>query len=92
MVLRMKNFGALGGFGGSLKDLTSRGDHKKTNIEGGLPKKGELGQFADLRVGLGKKWGGGVFCRGMGCTLWLWNHLRDLQILRLISGEFNRIN
>ena len=28
---------------------------RKNNIEGGLPKKGGLGQFADLRGGLGKK-------------------------------------
>ena len=38
---------------------------RKTNIEGGgLPKKGVLEQFADLRRGLGKKKGGGVFERG----------------------------
>ena len=37
------------------------GGSQKNNIEGGLPKKGGLGQFADLRVGLGKKRGeGGV--------------------------------
>ena len=41
-----------------------QGGSQKTNIEGGLPKKGELGQFADLRVGLGKKLGGGVFFVG----------------------------
>ena len=33
---------------------------RKTNIEGGLPKKG-VAQFAYLRGGLGKKEGGGVF-------------------------------
>ena len=39
---------------------------RKTNIVGGggLPKKGVLEQFADLRRGLGKKKGGGVFERG----------------------------
>ena len=39
-----------------MKNLTFRGGSRKTNIEGGLPKKrgGGLGQFADLR-------GGGVF-------------------------------
>ena len=36
---------------------------QKTNIEGGLPKKGVFGQFADLRGGLGKKERGGVFLR-----------------------------
>ena len=36
---------------------------KSQYIEGGLPKKGELGQFADLRGvgGLCKKEGGGIF-------------------------------
>ena len=39
---------------------------QKTNIEGGLPKKGGFGQFADLRGGLGKKErGGGVFEEGV---------------------------
>ena len=54
-------------FGGSLKNMTFREGERgsrKTNIEGGLPKKGVLEQFADLRRGLGKKKGGGVFERG----------------------------
>ena len=63
MVLRMKNFNILGvhwkmrllGVGGS----------RKTNIEGGLPKKEGLGQFVDFRGGGGGAWqergGGGVF-------------------------------
>ena len=39
-----------------------RGVHKNKNIEGALPKKGGgLGEFADLRVGLGKKEGCSVF-------------------------------
>ena len=41
----------------------------KTNIQGELPKKGELGQFADLRGGgggLSKKGGGGGFGGGGG--------------------------
>ena len=38
------------------------GVHKKTIYRGGLPKKrGRLGLFADLRVGLAKKRGLGVF-------------------------------
>ena len=63
MVLRMKNFNILRvhwkmrllGVGGS----------RKTNIEGGLPKKEGLGQFVDFREGggLGKK-EGGCFWRG----------------------------
>ena len=37
----------------------------KPDIEGGLPKKGGLGQFTDLRGGLvRKKGGGGVFEMG----------------------------
>ena len=36
--------------------MNYRGGSRKTNIEGGLPKKGRgLRQFADLRGGLGKK-------------------------------------
>ena len=58
MVLRMRNFNILGvhwkirllGVGGS----------RKTNIEGGLPKKEGLGQFVDFREGggLARKKGG----------------------------------
>ena len=37
---------------------------QKTNIEGGLPKKGGFGQFADLRGGAWQeREGGGVFLR-----------------------------
>ena len=38
----------------------------------GLPKKGGLGKFANLREGLGKKEGSGVFEGGVipQCTLW----------------------
>ena len=40
----------------------SGGGSRKINIEGGLPKNGGLGQFADLRGGgLGTKEGSGVF-------------------------------
>ena len=46
-------------------DFKGGGDHKKTIYRGKLPKKEELGQFADLRLGerggLGKKEGNGVF-------------------------------
>ena len=42
------------------------GGLRKTNIGGGLPKKGEgPGQFENLRGGLGK-WEGVVFLRGEG--------------------------
>ena len=41
-----------------------RGSRKTNIVGGGLPKKGVLEQFADLRRGLGKKKGGGVFERG----------------------------
>ena len=50
-------------FGGSLRNQILRGRgvvHKKTNIEEGIAKKGELGHFADLRDdGLVRK--GGIF-------------------------------
>ena len=36
---------------------------QKTNIEGGLPKKGGFGQFADLRGGAWQEREGGVFLR-----------------------------
>ena len=44
-------------FGGSLKNLTLRGGFTKNQYRGGgLPKKGGLGQLANLRGGgLGKK-------------------------------------
>ena len=49
-----------------MKNLTfSGGEFMKTDIEGGLPKKGGLGQFADLGGGLGKNKGGSVFERGV---------------------------
>ena len=42
--------------------LLGVGGSRKTNIEGGLPKKEGLGQFADLRGGdLGRKEGVGLF-------------------------------
>ena len=72
MGLRMKNFDIfgvpwkiwlLGGWGS-----------QKTYIEGGFPKKGGgggLGQFADLRGGLGKKDRGSVYEGGLipWCTI-----------------------
>ena len=56
MGLRMKNFNILGI---PWKIQLLGGSSQKTNIEGGLPKKGGLGQFGDL----GGAWqeGGGVF-------------------------------
>ena len=44
---------------------------KNFNILGGLPKKWGLGQLPDLRGGLGKKEGGGIFEGGLipQCTL-----------------------
>ena len=66
MGLSMKNFNILGvhwkiqllGWGGG------GGFTKKQYRDGGLPKKGGLGQFADLGVGWGldKKEGGVFFC------------------------------
>ena len=43
--------------GGSRKNPSFRGGHEKPIYRGGgaLPKKGELGQFADLRGGLARK-------------------------------------
>ena len=58
MVLRMKNSII---FGVHWKNPTFKGGgggSRKTNIDGRVALKGELGQFADLRGGLGKKeWG-----------------------------------
>ena len=45
-MLRMKNFNILGIH---WKTRLSGGSSRKTNIEGGLPKKGGLRQFGDLR-------------------------------------------
>ena len=69
MGLRVKNFNILG-------------VHWKTKIEGALPKKGGLGQFADLRGegGLGKK-EGVLFLRGgliPQCTLCNSDNFREL--------------
>ena len=49
---------------GSLKDLTLGGDLEKPIYMWGLPKKGRLGQFVDLR-GAWQERGGGVFLRGL---------------------------
>ena len=48
-----------------------RRGHEKPIYRGGLPKKGELGQFVDFSGELGKKEGGGVFEAGLipQCTL-----------------------
>ena len=57
---------------GSLKNPTFRGGgSQKTNIEGGLPKKGGLGQFANLRVGLAKKRDGVLVGLIPQCALWV---------------------
>ena len=54
MVLRMKNFNILGVHW----KIQLLGGSQETNIEGGdCIKRGELGQLADLRGGLGKKEG-----------------------------------
>ena len=55
MGLGMKNLNILGVY---WKIWLSGGSSRKTDIEGGLPKKGGLGQFADLREG-----GGGGLAR-----------------------------
>ena len=53
MRLRIKNFNILG-FHSKIRLLG--GDSQKNDIEGGgLPKKGGLGRFADLRRGLARK-------------------------------------
>ena len=49
---------------GSLKDPTLGGDLEKPIYMWGLPKKGRLGQFVDLR-GAWQERGGGVFLRGL---------------------------
>ena len=50
MALRMKNFNIFG----LLKTTTFREGSQETNIEGGLLKKGRLGQFPDLTGGLAR--------------------------------------
>ena len=40
------------------------GSSQKTEIKGGLPKKGELGEFLDLRGGLARKRGVEFFSWG----------------------------
>ena len=70
MGLRMENFNILG-FHWKIQLLG--GSSQKTNIEGvvGLPKKGGLGQFADLRDLARKR--GWCFWGGVDpwCTLWV---------------------
>ena len=59
-------------FGVHWKIRVLGGVHEKTNIEGGLPKKGAW-TFCIFKGGLGKKNGGGSFEGGVipQCTLWL---------------------
>ena len=68
-MLRMKNFNILS-VHWKIRFLGRTS--QKNDIEGGVPKKGGLGQLKYLR-GLGKKDGGGVFDRGVipWCTLYL---------------------
>ena len=54
MGLRMENFNILGDHW-KIRLLAGGGSPRKTDIEGGLPKKGGLGQFTGLRRELGKK-------------------------------------
>ena len=61
MRLSAKNRNVLGA---SLKNPTFKGCSQKTNIEGGLPKKRGLGQFANLRRGAWQEIGVVVILRG----------------------------
>ena len=66
MRLRMKNLNIFGVYW-KIWLLGEKGEgSRKTNIEGGMPKKGELGQFANLSGGGGgwKKEQGGIFDGG----------------------------
>ena len=65
MVLRMKKFYILR-VHWKIRFLDGRS--QKTKIYWGLPKKGGLGHFADLKGGLGKKEGGG-FLRGVDASM-----------------------
>ena len=48
-------------------DFKGEGSTQKNYLGEGLPKKGGgLGQYANLRGGLARKRGGGVFLRGKG--------------------------
>ena len=62
MRLSAKNRNVLGA---SLKNPTFKGGSQKTNIEGGLPKKRGLGQFANLRGGAWQEIGVVVILRGV---------------------------
>ena len=84
----MKNFN-ISGVHWKIRLLGGEGVTKKQYRGGELPKKGGLGQFADLRDGLGQfanlrgAWqerGGGVFERGLipQCPLW---HLCNLLLI-----------
>ena len=42
-----------------------QGGSRKTSIQGGFPKKGELGQFADFSGQIDKKEEGSVFEKGL---------------------------
>ena len=68
MGLRMRNYNSFEILW-KLWFLRGRGEgggHKNKNIEEALPKNGGLGEFANLRVGLGKKEGCSVFEGGGG--------------------------
>ena len=57
------------------------GVHTKNYLGEGLPKKGGgLGQYANLRGGLARKRGGGVFLRGKGVDT-------PLQSMKFIVGH-----
>ena len=70
------------------------GGHEKSIQRGRLLKKwGRLGQFADLRGGVGKKEGSGVFDGGGGlipqCTLcFLSGQIDSLGLLYIIKYAF----
>ena len=86
MILRMKNFNSMEFTEKSI--FRGGGCSRKSNIQRGLPKKGRLGQFADLRgQGLAKK---GVFLRGRlipQFTLWVQKSPWGINFRKVTKAE-----
>ena len=76
MVLRMKNFNIFGVHWKIRVLAGGLGVLQKTNIEGELPKKRVLGQFANLRRGAWQEREGVVFLRGVDKAMHIMRYIR----------------
>ena len=85
MGLRMENFNILGDRW-KIR-LLAGGSSRKTDIEGGLPKKGGFGQFADLREGLGKKVEV-VFLRGIDTPMHTMHRCFPVNFTKILRTSF----